>query len=89
MEPTKNLFLRFLQYLYDVINRQGLIRRGVLGMTLYMTFTATEWAQHFADVSNRPGMEVAAIIAAATAPLMALQAAAFKHYLESRQENDK
>jgi len=54
-----------------------------------MTFTATEWAQHFADISNRPGMEVAAIIAAATAPLMALQAAAFKHYLDSRQENDK
>ena len=76
-----------LDYLYDVINEQGVIRRVVLLFTLYMTWTCTQWAQGFATSSPRPGMDIAAIIAAVTAPMMALQAFAFKHYLESRNGN--
>jgi hypothetical protein len=89
MEQVKNNLLGILQFLFDVINRQGVVRRAVLGVTVYMTYTATIWAQHFAQTTERSGVDVAAIIGAVTAPLMALQGYAFKHYLNSRQEDGK
>jgi hypothetical protein len=85
MEKAKNL----LQYLFDIVNRQGIVRRFTLGTTIYMTYTATTWAQHYAETSQKSGLEIAAIIGAVTAPLMALQGAAFKHYLSSRQEDER
>lgn len=75
-----------LQYVYDVINQQGIIRRATLAVCVYMTYTATTWAEHFADTTGRSGIDAAAIIAAVTAPLMALQGFAFKQYLDSRNK---
>lgn len=75
-----------LQYIYTVINEQGIVRRCVLGVTVYMTYTATTWAENFANVTARSGLDAAAIIAAVTAPLMALQGFAFKQYLDSRNK---
>ena len=49
------------------------------------TFKVTSWAMGFAEmVKSQSGIEVAAIIAAVTAPYMALQAAAIAFYFKAR-----
>ena len=49
------------------------------------TFKVTSWAMGFAEmVKSQSGIEVAAIIAAVTAPYMALQAAAIHYYFKAR-----
>jgi hypothetical protein len=52
---------------------------------LYGTAILSKWAMHYAEVGNRPGLEVAAIIGAVTAPYMMLQAAAIGFYFKARQ----
>lgn len=69
---------------WDWIDQRGIVRRIVLGMAVWMTWRATVWATAFAAASDKPGLEVAAIIAAATAPLTLFTAAVFKAYVESR-----
>lgn len=60
------------------------VRAGTLYATLWMTWTAFDWAGHFAyAVIGRPGLEVAAIIGAVTVPITALQTFTFKWYLNS------
>ncbi len=48
------------------------------------TWRITEWAMVYAHTSPRPGLEVAAIIAAVVGPYSVLQAAAVKFYFDSR-----
>ena len=61
------------------------IRTSVLYATVYMTWSAFEWAGRYAFSGiETNGMEAAAIIAAVTAPVTYLQAAVFKAYLESK-----
>ncbi len=65
------------------------VRSLVMYITLLNTWYAFDWAAHFAyAVVGRPGIEVAAIIAAVTAPITALQAFVFKFYSESRGNNN-
>lgn len=71
---------------WDWIDKRGVVRRVVLGIAVWMTWRATVWATAFAQASDKPGIEVAAIIAAATAPLTLFTAAVFKAYVESRQQ---
>lgn len=51
---------------------------------LYGTVKILEWSFNFASHADRPGLEVAAIIAAVTGPYSALQAAAIKFFFEAR-----
>jgi hypothetical protein len=61
--------------------------RLVLIITLWMTWRVTEWAFEFAHATaGLGGYDVAATIAAITAPFTALQAAAFRVYTEGKQE---
>ena len=71
---------------WNWIDQRGIVRRVVLGIAVWMTWRATVWATAFAAASDKPGLEVAAIIAAATAPLTLFTAAVFKAYVESRQQ---
>lgn len=71
---------------WDWIDKRGIVRRVVLGIAVWMTWRATVWATAFAAASDKPGLEVAAIIAAATAPLTLFTASVFKAYVESRQQ---
>ena len=49
------------------------------------TWKLTEWAIYYANLQHqKSGVEVAAIIAAVTAPYMALQAAALAFYFRAR-----
>jgi len=49
------------------------------------TIQLTLWAEHFAETGNRPGLEVAAILAAVFAPYMLLQGAALNWYFRRQQ----
>lgn len=56
------------------------VRTSVLAVTVWMTWEITKWCFAFAKASPLPGLEVAAVIAAITAPFCALQAAVFAIY---------
>ena len=61
------------------------VRALCVYVTLLTTYYAFDWAAHYAyAIIGRPGLEVAAVIAAVTAPVTALQALVFKWYSESR-----
>lgn len=60
--------------------------RIVLVVTMLMTWRVTVWAFEFArQTAEMGGYDVAATIAAVTAPFAALQAAAFKVYTEGKE----
>ena len=69
---------------WDWIDGRGVIRRIVLFVTLWLTWESYRWAAMFAESTDKSGVEVAAIIAAVTAPVTLLQASAFKAYIEGR-----
>ena len=71
---------------WSFIDQRGIVRRVVLGITLYLTWVSFHWAASYASESTRAGMDIAAIIAAVLAPIAALQGAAFKAYLGRRNE---
>lgn len=74
-----------LARLWDWIDKRA-IDKHVLSVGIFWgTARLTEWAMVFAAAhADKPGIEIAAIIAAVTAPYMALQAAAIKFYFEAR-----
>lgn len=68
------------------------VRALVMYVTLTDTWYAFDWAARFAYVASTAqmdGIHVAAIIAAVTAPISALQAFVFKWYTETRGTNPK
>lgn len=66
------------------------VHAGVLYATLWLTWASFRWAADFASALSAEtvvqGVGAAAIIAAVTAPVTALQVFAFKTYSESRKE---
>lgn len=60
------------------------VRSATLYVTLWMTWRAFLWASEYAFASKLDGIGTAAVIAAVTAPISALQAFVFKVYAESR-----
>lgn len=72
----------------DFIDKYQVIRRLVLlWVVIGLTTRTLEWTIEFARFSMRPGLEVAAIIAAIWTPMTALQAAVIGFYNSSRKEN--
>lgn len=69
---------------WDWIDTRGIVRRVVLGVAVWMTWRVSVWAMGYAEASDKPGVEVAAIIAAATAPVTLFAGSVFKAYVESR-----
>ena len=70
---------------WDFIDKRQIDKHAVSLAILFGTVSITRWAQHYAEHGDRPGFEVAAIIAAVSAPYMALQAAAIAFYFKARQ----
>lgn len=60
-------------------------RTVVLGTAIWMTWAVSDWAMWFATGNARDGMEIAAIIAAVTAPICAFGGYIFKAFVESTQ----
>lgn len=61
------------------------IRRASLLFCAFLTWETLHWAMRFADMhTDKPGIEVAAVIGAVSAVVAALQAFAFRDYLNSK-----
>ncbi len=60
-------------------------RTIVLGTAIWMTWLVSEWAMWFATGNSRNGVEIAAIIAAVTAPICAFGGYVFKAYNDSKE----
>jgi hypothetical protein len=69
---------------FDWVDNRDVDKHAVSLLILFGTVDLTRWAQHFAEHGDRPGLEVAAIIAAVVAPYMALQTAAIAFYFKAR-----
>jgi len=65
------------------------VRALTLYVALVMTWQVVDWATNFAyavATTDKSGVEMAAIIAAVTAPVSALQAFVFKWYMEAKRD---
>lgn len=82
MRQRFNLLIRF----WDWVDNRDIDKHAVSVAIMYGTVKITEWSMKFAASSGRPGMEVAAIIAAVGGPYSLLQAAAIAFYFKSRTE---
>ena len=61
------------------------VRRGYFLFTIWLTWNTFVWARDFANAHyDRPGLEIAAIIAAVGAVVGAIQRYAFKDYVENK-----
>lgn len=69
---------------FDWVDNRDADKHFVSLVILSGTAQLTLWAEHFAETGNRPGLEVAAIIAAVFAPYMVLQTAALAWYFRAR-----
>ena len=77
--------LEKLGRLWDWIDKRDIDKHALTLGICWGTVKLTGWAMAFTSLHpDKPGIELAAIIAAVTAPYMALQAAAIKFYFESR-----
>ena len=75
-----------LTRLWDFVDNRGVIRRVVLGIAVWLTWRASEWAMAYADQSNETGAEIALIVAAVTGPITVFCGYVFKAYIEGRQQ---
>ena len=66
------------------MDKYGIVRRTVLVIAIWMTWNVSVWAMSYVMTSSRPGLDLAAIIAAVTAPVTMFATYVFKAYLESR-----
>lgn len=82
-------FRRNLESVLDFIDERFIIHRFMSLAGLYLTYHSYMWAVGFATTTQRPGIEIAAIIAAITGPISLLQANMFKTYSNHRTESKK
>lgn len=61
------------------------IRAFTLGVTLWMTWDAYQWAADFAAVSTFDSVGTAAVIGAVTGPISLMQGAVFKFYMDAKK----
>ena len=67
------------------IDRNQVVRRMVLLIAIVMTWEVSRWAMWFAVDNSRDGIQIAAIIAAVTAPITLFASQVFKVYAESKR----
>lgn len=71
---------------WDWVDRRQIDAYAVSLVILYGTVELMRWAMRFAEAHHdKPGLEIAAIIAAVVTPYSALQAAAIKWLFEARK----
>lgn len=75
---------KYTKMFWDFVDSRYAVRRVLLGIVIWMTWEAYKWATGFASGCSRPGVEIAAIIAAVLTPITALQGFTFKFYLDSK-----
>lgn len=80
MNRITSIFL----WVEDRLDNGAWFRRAYLFLAMWMNAKVLLWALDFASITQRPGLEVAAIIAAIAAIPSAVMAHAFQVYLSSR-----
>lgn len=71
---------------WDFIDNRDIDKHAASVFVMIGTWRLTEWAMAYAAAYHtKSGVEIAAIIAAVTAPYMALQAAVLAFYFKARQ----
>jgi hypothetical protein len=83
------IILCAVTHIWDFVDKRQIIRRGAFLWMLWITAKVVFWTLDFAQVSARPGIEVAAIIAAIWAPLATLQGALVRFYDDAQKANQK
>lgn len=79
------MWARRLGAIWDWVDKRDIDKHAVSVAILFGTYHVVNWAMTYANTNAaRPGIEVAAIIAAVGAPYMALQAAAISFYFKAR-----
>jgi hypothetical protein len=68
----------------DLVSKYIPTRTLVLVIAIWMTWAVSEWAMWFATGNTRNGVEIAAIIAAVTAPIAAFGGYIFKAFVDSK-----
>lgn len=76
--------MKHLEAFWDWVDSRGIVRRIVLAVAIYMTWAVSVWAMQFVAGCTRSGIDMAAIIAAVTAPVTMFGGYVFKAYIESR-----
>jgi len=79
----------WLKRLWDFIDERDIDKHAVSLAILWGTWKLTAWGMEFASLvftTEKSGVEIAAVVAAVTAPYMALQAAAIAFYFRSRSQ---
>lgn len=73
--------------LWDFVDQRGIIRRAVLGVSMWLLYVQGIWANEFALKAlalGKADIGVAGIMSAITAPATLLVGYTFKNYLDSR-----
>lgn len=73
-----------VEWIEERLDKGAWFRRAYLILAMWMNVRAMLWATEFASSSDKPGLEIAAIIAAVAAIPSAVMAHAFQVYLTSR-----
>lgn len=70
---------------WDFIDKRQIDAQIYSGIILGLSIKITVWAMHFAIHSDRPGTDIAAILAAVLVPWSGLQTMALKFHLDARK----
>ena len=81
---VKKPALGIFEWIEERMDKGAWFRRAYLALAMWMNVRAMLWATEFASSSLKPGLEIAAIIAAVAAIPGAVMAHAFQVYLTSR-----
>ncbi len=74
-----------LTRIWDWVDKREIDKHVISAAILYGTINVLAWAMHYAATNtDKAGSDVALVIAAVTAPYMALQAAAIRFYFDAR-----
>lgn len=74
-----------LMEFWDWIDKRDIDKHVTFFIILGMTWNLTTWAQDYAALNpTKDGMDLGIVIAAVTAPFIALQGAALKWYYDAR-----
>ena len=82
---TDKSFFSNLQRFWNWIDDRDIDKHAVSVAIMWGTVTVIKWAMGYAELHHdKAGIEIAAIIAAVSAPYMALQGVAIKFYFDAR-----
>lgn len=77
--------LKQLRAFWDFVDARDIDKHAVSVAIMFGTYSIIRWSMGYADANiGKPGIDVAAVLAAVNAPYMALQAAAISFYFNSR-----